>query len=151
MPFNIKGSLEAIQSALLKGGYFKGGVTIGEPKSPLSSRFTAAIFMDSVSIPGTVLAALEEVHVVTLRVYDDMLREPTSDIELELSLVLSDLMNDLAGDFSLGDTIRAIDVAGMYGTPMGARWGYLEMSGKMYRIVDVTLPLIVQTGATVAA
>ena len=140
-----------MQSILLKGGYFKGGVLIGEPKAPPGTRFTAAVFMDSVHIPGTVLDALEEVHVVQLRVYDNMMREPQEDVELEMSIVLSDLMSDMAGDFDLGGTVRAIDFAGMYGTAMGARWGYLDVGGIMFRIADVTVPLILIAGATTVA
>ena len=151
MAFDITATLRVVQSALLKGGYFKGGVQIGEPKAPPGTRFTAAVSMVSVSIPGTVLNALEEVHVVNLRIYDNMMREPQEDVELEMAIVLSDVMNDLAGDFDLGATVRAIDFAGMYGTSMGARLGYLDVGGTMYRVVDLTVPLILITGATLAA
>ena len=151
MAFNITASLQNVQSKLSAGGYFAGGVLIGEPKSPPGTRFTAAIFMNSVNVPRTVLNALEEVHVVNIRVYDNMLHSPAEDIEIEMSVVLSDLLNDLASDFDLGGTVRAIDFAGMYGSGLSVKWGYVDVGGTMYRIADVNLPLILVAGATVTA
>jgi hypothetical protein len=65
--------------------------------------------------------------------------------------VSSDIQSDLIGDYDLGETIRNIDIAGIYGAGMGATWGYVDLGGKMYRIVDISLPLIVDDSATMAA
>ena len=148
MPFNIKATLEAVQNHLLKGAYLK-KVQIGEPKAPPSEPLAAALFMNRVGIVLIFAGGdTRESHVVTLRVYRDMLAEPQESIELDLALAVSDLSSDLLGEFDLGATIMSIDAAGAHGTPYGAEWGYVDVGGRMYRIVDVTIPLIVDGSAT---
>lgn len=150
MPFDIKATLETVEDWFGKSGYF-GKVQIGEPKQPPQEALSAAVFMNRVT---TVLVfangGTREVHVVTMRMYRDMLAEPQADIELGLAKAVSSVSSDLLGDFELGAKIMAVDVAGMHGTPYGATWGYLDLSGKMYRIVDILMPFIVDDSATVA-
>ena len=126
-------------------------VRIGEPKSAPSERFTAAIFMQSVSVPEVPLAETTEVHTVTIRIYDNMTREPQEDVEFEMAKVTSRVMRDLAGEFDLGGIIRNIDVAGQYGVSLGARWAFLDIDGTIFRICDITVPMIVDGSATLAA
>ena len=152
MAFKIKSTLQAVESYLLASGYFGSNVAVGEPKQPVAgAELSAAIFMGSTTVAETTLTKIIEQHMVTIRIYRDMLAEPTESIEFELGEVSSDIQSDLIGDYDLGETIRNIDIAGIYGAGMGATWGYVDLGGKMYRIVDISLPLIVDDSATMAA
>jgi hypothetical protein len=119
MAFEIGSTLHAVESYVQASGLFQ-SVQVGEPKSPPGQGYHAAIFMRSVTI-NLVYAGgdTRENHLVTLRVYRDMLAEQT------------------------------IDVAGMDGTSLRAEYGYLDVGGTMYRMADITLPLIVNGSATV--
>ena len=149
MAFNIKATLQTLQSKLVANGYFKGGALIGEPKSPPGERFTGAVFMSHVDTWLT-LATLCAVHVVQLRVDDNMLSEPAEDVELEMSVVIDKIMGDVAGEFDLGATISYVDFGGIHGTPLSARWGYVDVGGTLYRVADITIPLVVNDVADMA-
>lgn len=152
MAFKVKSTLEAIQSYAMASGYFGSSVTVGEPKQPVAeTSLSAAIFMSSVAVASLTLTKTIELHVTTIRIYRDMLAEPTANIEFELAEAVGDISSDLLGDYDLGETIRNIDVGGQYGSAMNTTWGYVDLSGKMYRIADISLPLIVDDSATLAA
>ena len=149
--FDIKTTLETVEDWFTKSGYFR-KVQIGEPKEPPSEDYTAALYMDSVTVAKVYLnGGTQEIHQVVLRVYRDMLAEPQADIELQLAKLVESVSADVLGDFDLGATILAVDVAGIHGTPYSVRWGYVTIGGKMCRTVDITIPLIVDDSITVAA
>lgn len=144
-------SLRAIESYALACGYFT-GVQIGEPRAVPQGGLTAAIIMQAQRVDHLVLDAPVEVHTVLLRVYRNMLAEPEEDGEILVSRAVSKFLTDLYnGSISLGGAIRHVDVAGAYGTPVGTRWGYLDVSGVMHRIADVTIPLVVDAAASTFA
>ncbi len=80
-----------------------------------------------------------------------MLNEPEDQIEYQLAEALSEISSDLIGEYDLGATIRNIDVGGIYGQSLTSEWGYLDVGGVMFRVVDITVPLIVDDSATAAA
>ena len=127
-------------------------VQIGEPKQALGQGLHAAIYMQSVSIIMIYLGGdTRESHVVQLRIYKDMLAEytdPQNSLEAELASVVSKLMGNMLGDTDLESNIMSIDAGGMDGAAMTAVYGYIEVGGQMYRVVDVSIPLIVNGSAT---
>lgn len=150
MAFNINSTLDTVLSYLKADGRFP-NVQIGEFKQPpvTKEKIAAAVFMDRVEVillfanGGT-----RENHVVTIRVYKDMLEEPEASVEKAVAFAISEISSDLMGDFDLGASIVNIDVAGAHGPVYGAVWGYIEVSGRNYRIADITVPLIVDDSAT---
>lgn len=151
MSFNIKSTLIKIQSYLQSSGYFTDSV-IGEPKAaPASDGLTAAVFMRDVGIASLTLNKTIEVHNIMVRCYCNMLRHPPEKIELELADVVQKVIEDLLGDFDLGATIRNIDVGGSYGSSLQTSWGYIDVSGTMFRVADIALPLIVDDSAEMVA
>ena len=106
--------------------------------------------MSGVGQAELTLNAASEVHVVILRIYRNMLDE-TVNVEMDISAAVSNVLDDLLGDYDLGSPIRAIDVQGIHGSAVSVDYGYLDFGGKMYRHADVTLPLIVNDVHTTAA
>jgi hypothetical protein len=149
--FDIENTLKQVQSYVDSGGYFKSS-QIGEPKNPPTQALHAAVFMGEVSqIMVFAGGETRERHTVTVRVYDNAFAEPAEDVELEMARAVNALVNDIVGDADLGATIMSVDVAGMHGAPLSVRWGHVDVGGTMFRIADITLPLIVDGNATVAA
>ncbi|MCR4340906.1 MAG: hypothetical protein NUW01_13585 [Gemmatimonadaceae bacterium] len=145
--FNIKSTLLAIQSYLAASGHVK-LARIGEPKSPPES-VTAAVYMSSVAVAELTLATTIESQVVTIRLYRGAFDDAEA-AELELAQVVSNISRDLLGEFDLGGTIRNVDAGGQYGTGLSARWGYVDVGGTMYRVADMTVPLVVDDSASLA-
>jgi hypothetical protein len=55
------------------------------------------------------------------------------------------MMVAFSGDFALGfaDGIRQIDLLGASGQSLSSQSGYVEIDKKMYRVVDITIPVII--------
>lgn len=150
MAFAIKSTLQNVQDYFAKSGYFP-KVQIGEPKQPFGEEFAASIFMSRVVTTRVFLnGGTGEVHVVTLRIYHDLFKEPSEDVELKLADVVSRISSDVQGEFDLGATVTAIDIAGMHGTAYGVSFGHVSIGQTAYRVADIVLPLIVNDSATAA-
>jgi hypothetical protein len=151
MAFDISSTLHAVKTYVQDLGLFQ-SVQIGEPKGALPQGFHAACFMTSVGITSIYVGGdTRESHVVMLRIYKDMLAEqsdPQINLETEIAVVVSKLMENLLGDTDLESSIMSIDAAGMDGTSMAASYGYIELGGVIYRICDLTIPCIVNGSAT---
>jgi hypothetical protein len=150
MPFNITSTLDTLNSHLRKTGVIRHS-QIGEYKSiPNTKECYAAIWMSDARVAMATLADTIEVHTVTVRLYWGAFEEPIVNIELGLAKAVSDIVNEWSGDFTLGATVRNIDIAGELGTPLTSVWGYADVSGLIYRIVDLEVSLIVDGSSTLA-
>ena len=151
MAFEIKDTLHAVETYVQNLGLFS-SVQIGEPKQATGQGLHVALYMESVSIVMIYVGGeTRESHVVQLRVYKDMLAEypdPQNNLESELASVVSKLMSNLLGDTDLESSIMSIDAGGMDGASMTATYGYVSVGGQMYRVVDISIPLIVNGSAT---
>ena len=77
--------------------------------------------------------------------------DDAGQVEAEMALAVSQISSNLIGEFDLGATMRAIDIAGQYGQAFNAQYGYVSIGTTMFRTVDITVPLIVDGSATQAA
>lgn len=152
MAFAVRATLRAIESYIKASGYFQ-LAQVGEYKMPpsIGTKLAAAAWMARAGVVGTTLTTTIELHTVNLRIYRDALAEPSENGEFQVSEAVSEVLSDLLGEYDLGATIRNIDAAGQYGQSVGVEWGYADISGHLYRIADITLPLIVDDSATFAA
>jgi len=153
MAFLIKDTLIKLQTHLVKGGYVKHSM-IGEPKAipAASDDVVAAVYMQSVTVVRIMAdGATVESHVVTIRLFRDMLGEPKEDTEILLAEASSKIAENILGEFDLGGTIRNVDAAGANGTPWSIQWGYVDLGGVMFRVADMTVPMVVDGSVTMAA
>jgi hypothetical protein len=146
--FKIKDTLQAVQSHLAGNGWLT-RVDAGEPKAAPSERFSASVFMDSVSV-ALVFAdgGTREVHTVVIRILTNMLSIPTEDVEFNLAEIVQQMVGDLIADYDLGGTINHIDIAGIYGDGISTAWGHIDIAGTFFRMAEVRLPLVVDDSGT---
>lgn len=146
--FDISVPLTAMQSLLQADGYFPGGVVIGEPFQPPQA-VTAAIFiMDDVQAETTLTGTIEN-YVVQVRVYWLRPMDPSGAQAMEIGIgqAVSHVLAQLAGSYTLGGSVRAIDWAGEEGEKVAVKFGHLDLGGSIFRIADITVPLIVDDNA----
>lgn len=144
MASSIKTTLVNAQSAFLALGIFD-EVNRVEPKSPPGNGLSASIYMSSVT-PAAEASGLDSasgLYIITARLYSNMLQEPQEEIDSALASAVDLIFDALAGDFDLGATVRNVDFFGAHGTPLMAKWGHVDVGGKMFRAVDITVPLII--------
>ena len=156
MAFNIAATIDEIETQLTDTSSFS-AIVQGRPTS-LDTGYTAAILMDRVEVSAVTLTKTIEQHVVLIRIYRDPTEAPTTTVEEDLAERVAQTMADLVADFDLNSTIRNVDAGGQYGRRftavdgrrLGATWGYETVAATEYRTVDIAVPLIIDTNATLA-
>jgi hypothetical protein len=83
-----------------------------------------------------------------LRIYQNFLSEPQDAIDPSVMRAMAAVMEALSTNFDLDVAqVRAIDLLGMTGPPMGAEAGYIPMgpptAQKLFRCMTLTIPIIV--------
>lgn len=134
--------LTAVQDHALTTGLFD-QVNGHEPKSPPGNGLTAAIWIARIRpVNSSGLAATSGVLDVNVRV-QTRLSEPQDAIETHLLAAVNELMIGYSADFTLGGQVREVDLLGMEGIPLAATAGYLTQAEVTYRVMTITLPLVI--------
>lgn len=136
--------LDAVQSHALSLGLFE-RVNTHEPKNAPGNGLTAAIWADRIApIPGASgLAASTGLVTFMVRIYSNMLQEPQDAIDPNLLAAVDTLIATYSGDFELGGSVRNIDLLGQHGPALSAQAGYINHDNKLYRVMTITLPVVV--------
>lgn len=116
-----------------------------EPKSAPGSGLRGAIWVQEIEpiAEASGLASTSGYVVLNARLYGNMLQKPEDDVDPRLMGAGSVLIGAYSADFTLGGTVRNIDLTGMYGQRLGGRAGYLEIASTLYRIFTITVPCVV--------
>jgi hypothetical protein len=142
MSFAVQTVLDAVLSHALSSGHFE-RVNGHEPKNSPGNGLSAAVWAQSLGpARGSGLHNTSGRLVINLRVYSNMVQEPQDAIDPAMLGAVDALMDSFSNDFELGGNIRNIDLLGMSGTAMTAEAGYQSISGTMYRVMTIVIPLI---------
>jgi hypothetical protein len=149
---NVSGIVDANLSKLLASGLFE-SVNGHEPKSaPAARGLTAATWwvgtqpVPAASGLGSTTARVE----LQVRLYTSMLTEPQDAIDPGMMSAVDVLMGLYSGDFDLGGLVRNVDLLAAAGAPLSARSGHIRQDDRVFRVADITLPLIVNDAWTQA-
>ena len=120
-------------------------VVQGEPRSKMQNG-TVALIPERGRIDETTLSTAREVHVVTLRRYENALQESPAAIENSLDEWRAAVAADVFGDFELGGTVA-------YALPDQFTWeyGYQTVEHTLYRILDLVISYRVDDRITLTA
>lgn len=140
----IQALFDAARTHALTLGLFD-RVNTHEPKNAPGRGLSASIWVQAIApvARASGLAATSgrvELHV---RVYSSMLAEPQDAIDPSILAAVSALIAEYSGAFTLGGIVRDVDLLGMHGTPLSAAAGYLNQDGKFFRVMVITLPIII--------
>lgn len=138
--------LNAITSHAQAAGLFE-RVNGHEPKNAPGKGLTAAVWIQRIEplAMASGLAATSARLIVNVRIYSPMLMEPQDAIDPNIADAVSALFTAYSGDFDLGSVtgVRNIDLLGQFGSALQAEAGYLEQDKTVYRVMTITLPVIV--------
>lgn len=143
MTLNITGILDAVVSHAMASGYFE-QVNGHEPQNAPSLGLTAAVWVDSVQpVRASGLDSTTVRLTLNVRIYTSAQSDPPDAIDPALMAAVDGLCAAYVGDFTLGGLARNVDVLGAHGQPLLVRAGYVQQSGAIYRVMTITLPVIV--------
>lgn len=115
-----------------------------EPKSAPGRGVTAAVWVqDVMPLRSSGLASTSVRLELMWRLYSPMISEAPDAIDPNMIKALDALCGAYSGDFQLDGAVRQIDLLGAHGDPMRARAGYLNQDGRLYRVIDLTVPLVI--------
>jgi hypothetical protein len=116
-----------------------------EPKNAPGNGMTAAIWLRTLQPDPeqSGLAATTPRLTLNIRLYSPMLAEPQDGIDPGIVSAAHAVMAAISADYTLGGLVRNVDLLGMSASGgMGGEAGYLNQDGKLYRVVVITVPMI---------
>lgn len=144
MSLDVAGIYTQVVSHAKRLGVFQQVLT-HEPKGAPGNGITCAIWLNSLS-PAPEVSGLSVTSMrleLSIRIYENFKSQPEDDIDKRLLDATSKLMDSYTGDFTLADEAMDIDLLGAHGAPMEAEGGYLQTDRDLYRVVVITLPIII--------
>lgn len=144
MSLNTTAVLDAIVSHALAAGLFD-TVNSHEPKVAPGTGLACAIWADSIRpVPtGSGLQKTTALAIFNVRIYQNMLSEPQDAIDPAMINAVDALMTAYSGDFELGGNVRNIDLLGQTTFSLSAQAGYINQDGRLYRVMTIMLPVII--------
>ncbi len=137
-----------IRAALISHGLSLGmfqSVSGHEPKAAPPNGLTGALWLANFA-PARGRSGLDATTMrleFSFRIGQNMLAEPQDDLDAAVLVATASLMNAYSNDFELGGYVAQVDLLGAYGTPLSGTAGYLEQDKRLYRVMVLTIPLIV--------
>ena len=134
----------AMESHALESGLFE-AVNGHEPKSAPGSGLTAAVWCQEIG-PAAGASGLNSTTgllLFNLRIFQNMLSEPQDAIDPTVMTAVDVLFAAYSGDFELGGLVKTVDLLGIHGTTLSAKAGYQNQDGKLFRIMNLTIPLVI--------
>lgn len=146
MALEIQAYIDALASHALSTGWLE-KANAYEPRSAPNTGLTSAIWFQSIKPAPTAsgLASTTILLVMTVRLYTSAIKEPAELDMMDPNLVrvVDALLTAYSGDFTLDGMIRNVDLLGEHGQALEAEAGYLDIDRTKFRVVDITVPLII--------
>jgi hypothetical protein len=149
MTLNSKDLIETVASHAMATGYFD-QVNQHEAKNGPGT----SMVCDVTILSGRALAlasgldATSAMIVMSVVVYQSMLKEPQDDIDGEIMDAIDSLINRYCGDFTLDGLIRNVDIKGAYGQELSWTMGHIDKSKQPVRAAEIFLPLVINDAWT---
>lgn len=140
--------MPAIISALISHAQSLGvfaSVNAHEPKAAPTNGLTGALWVDEIT-PAPRRSGLASTSfrlAFNFRVSMNMLADPQDEIDPAVLTAVMLLLRAYAGDFELGGQVAFIDLLGAHGAPLSAKAGYMPQDGRLYRVMTIAIPVVI--------
>lgn len=115
-----------------------------EPENPPGSGASYSLVLSGIApVTSSGLASTSGRIEFTGDIYSHLRSRQLDQVDPDVLLLASDLIAAYSGDLDLGGTVRDIDLLGHAGAPLSARAAYLDFQGTPFRIMRLTVPVIV--------
>lgn len=129
----------SLKSAALELGLFQ-AVDTHEPLNAPGNRLFCSIVLGPLRpLPAASgLSAVSGQITFDFHLWSSAMQKPYDNIDPEILAAAAALMGQLSGEFTLGETVRNIDLFSMSAQP-----GWVDFEGKQFRVVTVSAPVVI--------
>jgi len=128
----------SLKSAALELGLFQ-AVDTHEPLNAPGNRLFCSIVLGPMSpVTSSGLAAVSGRITFAFHLWSSAMQKPYDNIDPEILAATASLMGQLSGEFTLAGTVRNIDLFSMSAQP-----GWVDFEGKQFRVVTLTVPVVI--------
>lgn len=142
----VNGIFDRVLSWPMTLGRFE-SVNQHEPKSSPGTGMSYSQWVQEIRPVGKMsgLQATTGVLILQGRIYMPFLTKPYDFIDPQITSATADFMGALSGDFDFDVlfNVRNVDLLGSSGVMLRAIAGYVEINREMYRVMTITIPIIV--------
>lgn len=129
---------KALQSYAKELALFQ-NVDTHEPANAPGNRLYCSITLGGIkAIPSSGLASVSGQVTFLVRVWSAAMQRPLDSIDPEVLNAVSALMGAFSGGFTLGETIRNIDLMAMTAQP-----GFVDFEGKQFRVAEISVGAVI--------
>lgn len=137
------GILNKLESHAARLGLFE-QVNPVEPKSAPGNGMSCSLWLDSIGpANGSGLRSTDALLVFMVRIYHNLFAELPETIDPIVMSAVDELFTAYSGDFTLDGTVMHVDLLGRAGTALSSRAGHIMLDRTLYRVVTITVPVIV--------
>lgn len=141
---DVDALFESVTDLALRSAYFD-SVNQHEPKSAPGNGLSMSVWIQTIKpfrLSG--LASTTGVIVFNGRIYTSMLSQPFDAIDPNVTKAANWMLGAISGEFQLklADT-RNVDLLGTSGYALSAAAGYVEIDRKMFRVMTLQIPIII--------
>lgn len=135
----VKALFNAIVSRAMTLGLFE-RVNSHEPKSAPGNGLSCSVWTEQIRpLPdASGLGSVSGEVSFHIRILSSFMRKPEDDIDPNILTAVCTLMGAYSGGFTLGGIVRDVDVL-----QMSAQAGYLNQDNRLYRVMVITLPVVI--------
>jgi hypothetical protein len=140
----VRALFAAVVSGAQQLGIFE-NVIQHEPKNAPGTGLSCAVWVQRIRPSGRAsgLAAVSGVVSMRARIYSNMLAEPQDGIDPDLLTAACRLIEAYSEGFTLGGTVRNVDIFGAEGEPLAAEAGYIQHDSRLFRVMEITLAIVI--------
>lgn len=130
---------EHVQSAAQQLALFQ-AVDTHEPENAPGTRLYCSIVLGPMraSAAASGLAAVSGEITLIVRVWSWAMQRPLDDVDPEVLAAMAALISSLAGEFTLGGTVRNIDLLSLVASP-----AWVEFENKQFRVMELPVPIVI--------
>lgn len=143
MALGTRDILDKLTSHALGLGVFE-SVNTFKVDEPAGTGITCGIWVDDITpLKSSGLASTSVRLLFKVRLFSSTEAAPESYLEEAMTDATDVLLTAYSGDFDLGATVRAVDLLGAEGVPLSANAHFMNLSGVVFRVMDIAIPVLV--------
>lgn len=128
-----------LESHALTLGIFR-RVNTHEPENAPGEGLSCSIILGPIAASGAAsgLGSVSGTITFLIMVWNSMMQKPLDGVDPAILTAVSTLLNEYSGHFTLGGTVRDIDLLNLRAEPV-----YVEQEGKQFRVEQINLPIAI--------